>query len=192
MCSTSSSDRDVHAIIARDDGTADGERFATIAVTGKSGCARPMTPRFFRAALLLLLFAARVQGADVIAAVRLADDERVASTLVGDVKALAAIYSDEMYYAHSSGKLDTKASQLAGIADGTYKYTKFDYQDRTFNAVAPGIVLMKGKAIVGMTRRSGEKILLDLNYLGIWRLEQGKWRFLAWQASRNTPATVTP
>jgi hypothetical protein len=179
-------------MIACDDGAAGGERFPDDCSHGKIRSARPMTPRLFRGALFLFVFAARVQGADVIAAVRLADDERVAATLAGDVKALAAIYSDEMYYAHSSGKLDTKASQLAGIADGTYKYTKFDYQDRTFNAVAPGIVLMKGKAIVGLTRRSGEKILLDLNYLGIWRLEQGKWRFLAWQASRNTPATVTP
>jgi hypothetical protein len=151
-----------------------------------------MTLRFFRGALLLLIFSASVQGADVIAAVRLADDARVAATLAGDLKALAAIYSDEMYYAHSSGKLDTKASQLAGIGDGTYKYTRFDYQDRAFTAIAPDIVLMKGKAIVGLTRQSGEKILLDLNYLGIWRLEQGKWRFLAWQAARQTPATVVP
>ena len=151
-----------------------------------------MTPLLFRSALLLLLFAARAHAADVIADVRRADDARVAATLAGDVKALAAIYSDEMYYAHSSGKLDTKASQIAGIADGTYHYTRFDYHDRPFTAVAAGIVLMKGKAKVGLTRRSGEKILLDLNYLGIWRLEQGKWRFLAWQASRKTPATVVP
>lgn len=151
-----------------------------------------MTPGFLRGALLLLLFAARVQAADVMAAVRQVDDARVTATLARDIKALAAIYSDEMYYAHSSGKLDTKASQLAGIADGTYHYTKFDYHERTFSAVAPGIVLMKGKALVGLTRPSGEKIVLDLNYLGIWRLEQGKWRFLAWQAARNTPATVVP
>jgi hypothetical protein len=145
-----------------------------------------------RSAVILLLFATSLRAADVIADVRRTDDERVAATLARDLKTLGAIYSDEMYYAHSSGKLDTKASQLEGIANGTYKYTRFDYQDRTFSTIAPGVVLMKGKAIVGLTRQSGEKILLDLNYLGIWRLEQGTWKFFAWQASRNTPATVVP
>jgi hypothetical protein len=145
-----------------------------------------------RCGAILLIFAVSLRAADVIAVVRRADDERVAATLAGDLKTLGAIYSDEMYYAHSSGKLDTKASQLEGIANGTYKYTRFDYQGRTFNAVAPDIVLMKGKATVGLTRLSGEKILLDLNYLGIWRLEQGKWKFLAWQAARNAPPTVVP
>lgn len=145
-----------------------------------------------RCAVMLLIFAASLRAADVIAAVRLADDERVAATLACDLKALGAIYSDELYYAHSSGKLDTKTSQLEGIANGTYKYTKFDYQDRTFSTIAPGVVMMKGRAIVGLTRLSGEKIVLDLNYLGVWRLEKGKWRFLAWQAARNIPATVVP
>ena len=151
-----------------------------------------MKPLVVRCVVILFLFAASLRAADVIAAVRRADDERVVATLAGDLKALGAIYSDEMYYAHSSGQLDTKASQLEGIANGTYKYTRFDYQDRTFSAVAPGIVLMKGKATVGLTRRSGEKILLDLSYLGIWRLEQGKWKFLAWQAARNVPVTIVP
>ena len=141
---------------------------------------------------VLFLCAGSLGAADVIAAVRRADDERVAATLARDLKTLGAIYSDEMYYAHSSGKLDTKASQLEGIANGTYNYTRFDYRDRTFGAIAPGIVLMTGRALVGLTRPSGEKILLDLNYLGVWRLEQGTWRFLAWQAARNAPATVVP
>jgi hypothetical protein len=151
-----------------------------------------MKPVLCRYVALLFIVGGSLRAEDVIAAVRLADDARVAATLAGDLKTLGAIYSDEMYYAHSSGKLDTKVSQLEGIGNGTYKYTRFDYQDRTFSAIAPGVVLMKGKAVVGLTRPSDEKILLDLNYLGVWRLEQGRWRFLAWQAARNTPVTVVP
>ena len=153
---------------------------------------KPLRPLF---ALILLLCTVSVRAADldkVIAAVRLADDARIAATLAGDIGALKAVYSDEMYYAHSSGKLDSKTSQLEGIATGTYKYTKFDYKERTFIPIAPTVVLMKGAAMVGLTRLNGEKILLDLNYLGVWRLEGGKWKFMAWQASRNVPATVVP
>ena len=28
---------------------------------------------------------------------------------------------------------------------------------------------------------------LHLNFLGVWRLENGTWRFLAWQANRLHP-----
>ena len=28
----------------------------------------------------------------------------------------------------------------------------------------------------------------DLNFLAVWREENGKWRFLAWQSCRNPPA----
>ena len=154
-----------------------------------------MNPLLRLVALVLLLSAVSVPAADldrVITAVRLADDERVAATVAGDINALKAIYSDEMYYAHSSGKLDSKTSQLEGIATGVYKYTKFDYKERTFIPIAPTVVLMKGAALLALTRLSGEKILLDINYLGVWRLEDGKWKFMAWQASRNVPATVVP
>jgi hypothetical protein len=154
-----------------------------------------MKPLFSYLSAILLMSAVSARAADldkVITAVRLADDERVAATLACNIDTLKAIYSDEMYYAHSSGKLDSKASQLDGIATGLYKYTKFDYKERTFTPIAPTVVLMKGKADLALTRLSGEKIILDLNYLGVWRLESGKWRFLAWQASRNVPATVIP
>ena len=154
-----------------------------------------MNPLLRLSALILLLAAVRIHAADrdnVITAVRLADEARVAATLAGDLNALKAIYSDEMYYAHSSGKIDSKASQLEGIATGAYKYTKFDYKERSFIPIAPTVVLMKGAALLALTRLNGEKILLDINYLGVWRLEEGKWKFVAWQASRNVPVTVVP
>jgi hypothetical protein len=154
-----------------------------------------MNPLLRLFVLILLLAAVSIRAADldkVITAVRRADDARVAATLACDLGALKAIYADDMYYAHSSGKIDSKTSQLEGIATGLYKYTKFDYKERVFIPIAPTVVLMKGAALLALTRLSGEKILLDINYLGVWRLEDGKWKFMAWQAARNVPATVVP
>jgi hypothetical protein len=45
---------------------------------------------------------------------------------------------------------------------------------------------MAGRVLV-QTRTAG----LDLNFLAIWRLEKGAWRFVAWQ-SANNPAPATP
>ena len=144
--------------------------------------------------LAVLPFLTLLRGADdkIIAAVRAADDERVAATKAGDAARLQASYSDDLHYAHSSGKVDTKASQIQGITTGGNRYDSFEYKDRTFVPAAPGIVLMKGRVLVHMSnKQSGQKTTNDLNYLAVWREEKGKWRFLAWQSCKN-PEPATP
>ena len=139
---------------------------------------------------VLVSFLSVVRGADdkLKAALEKADDERIAATKAADRAKLEAIYSDALHYAHSSGKVDTKASQIQGILTSTSSYENFDYKERTFIPAGPGIVLMKGRVHVHMRiKASGEKVMNDINYLAVWREENGKWRFLAWQASRNTP-----
>jgi hypothetical protein len=133
--------------------------------------------------------AARDQ-ARLIAAVTAADDARCAATKAGDRARLAASYSDDLHYAHSSGKIDTKASQLDGVINGANAYENFEYKDRTFVPAGPGIVLMKGRVLVHMKQKStGQKTVNDINYLAVWREENGQWRFLAWQACKNLPPT---
>ena len=141
---------------------------------------------------LSALFTTAIHAADekLIAAVRAADDERIAATQARDATRLAAIYSDALHYAHSSGKVDTKASQIKGIATGASKYEKFEHKERTFTPAGPGIVLMKGRVLIHMSGANGE-VVNDLNYLAVWREEQGKWRFMAWQSCKN-PAPEFP
>ena len=141
----------------------------------------------------LLPFAAAAADDAKLAAVTAADDERCAATKAGDRARLAASYSDDLYYAHSSGKIDNKASQLDGVLNGSNVYENFDYKDRTFIPAGPGIVLMKGRVLVHMKNKTnGQKTMNDINYLSVWREENGKWRFLAWQACKNaSPAAPT-
>ncbi len=60
-----------------------------------------------RLLLLLALVAGPLAAAEdkVIAAVRAADGERLAATLAADPARLDAILSDELRYAHSSGRV---------------------------------------------------------------------------------------
>jgi ketosteroid isomerase-like protein len=139
---------------------------------------------------LLTLFAVTAHAADdrIIAAVRAADDARVAATRAGDRAGLAAIYADGLHYAHSNGKVDNKASQLQGVIEGANRYDSFEYKERTFVPAGPGVVLMKGRVLIHMTNKtSGQKTTNDLNYLAVWREENGKWRFFAWQSCKNPP-----
>jgi ketosteroid isomerase-like protein len=134
-----------------------------------------------------------LRGADdkLIAAVRAADDERIAATIAGDAARLQAVYSDDLHYAHSNGKIDTKASQIKGLTTGGNRYESFEHKSRTFVPAAPGIVLMKGHMLMHLTnKQSGQKTTNDLNYLAVWREEKGKWRFLAWQSCKNPEPTA--
>jgi hypothetical protein len=143
---------------------------------------------------LLALFAVAAHAAEdkIIAAVRAADDERIAATKARDRARLEASYSDDLHYAHSNGRIDTKVSQLQGVTGGTNRYDEFEHKERIFTPVAPGVVLMRGHVLVHMSNATtGEKRTNDLNYLAVWREEKGKWRFLAWQSCPNPAPAAT-
>ena len=127
----------------------------------------------------------------VISAVTAADDERMAAMKAGDAARLNAIFSDELRYAHSNGAVDNKSAFVDSLVTGKTVYENFEYKDRTILPAAPGIALMSGRVLVKV--RAGEqKLSVDLNYLAVWREENGKWRFLAWQSSRNPVPDPVP
>lgn len=149
--------------------------------------------------LLLALAIAPLRAADLpaktmvddklIAAVTAADNERVAASMAADRSRLEAILSDELHYAHSSGKVDTKASYVDSIVSHRSVYSSYDYQTRTFLPAGPGVVLMFGRALIN-AGTPAQTNLLDLNFLAMWREENGRWRFLAWQSCKNPPPPV--
>jgi hypothetical protein len=120
------------------------------------------------------------------AALAAADAERVAATKSGDREKLAAILSDDLRYAHSSGTVDTKQSFIDSLTSGRTKYLGIDYEERAFTFPAPGIALMTGRARLRVANASGENDML-LSFLSVWREEQGRWRFLAWQSAKLPP-----
>jgi hypothetical protein len=124
----------------------------------------------------------------VIAAVRAADDARLAATIAADPNRMNAIYSKDLRYAHSSGKVDTKAAFIAALVSKEAIYYSYDYQERKFVPAAPGIVLMNGRVLLNVFT-AGQRVDLDLRFLAVWREEQGVWRMMAWQSNRP-PAAV--
>ncbi len=154
----------------------------------------PLVSRTF----VLMVVAARLHAADSSATfsyesrdagfadVRAADEERVAASMTRDRTRLEAVLSDQLRYAHSNGHVDSKESYLDAIMTGRSVYESYDYQTREFKVIAPGVVLMTGRVIIGL---GGDKqpAPIDLNFLAVWREEGGRWRFLAWQSSRNPP-----
>lgn len=137
--------------------------------------------------LFLLLLACPLFAADE-AKLRAADDERVAAIIAGDRARLTAILSDELHYAHSSGSVDDKAKLIEAVASKQTKYVSIDYSERKFTFPAPGFALMTGRSHVKI-ERADTKIDMKLSFLGVWREENGQWRFLAWQSCKLPEAT---
>lgn len=138
--------------------------------------------------LALLLARVTLTAAGDPAVWRAADDARVAAMISADPARLAAVFSDDLLYVHSNGRPDTKATFTAALTSGKSKYNAITYEQREFREVAPGLVLMNGRCrvLLGQSKPYTE---LTLGFLAAYRLEQGKWRFLAWQSARlNEPA----
>ncbi|MCB1241970.1 MAG: nuclear transport factor 2 family protein [Verrucomicrobiales bacterium] len=141
-------------------------------------------------ALLLLasVTLTRADTASQLTAVQAADDARVAAMRKPTQENLGAIFSDELRYSHSTGAVDTKASFTAALTQGKSKYLSVEYEERNFTFPAPGIALMSGRAKFNIELETGP-IAPTLAFLAVWRLEEGKWRFLAWQSCKlPTPA----
>lgn len=135
--------------------------------------------------LLALLLNLTVHAAEhpELARVTAADDARVAAMLAPAREKLDAVLSPELRYAHSNGQVDTKAALIASLTDGSAKYSKYAYQERTFTFPAPGVALMAGRFDVKAVVK-GNAAESTISFLAVWRLEQGEWKFLAWQSCK--------
>ena len=140
--------------------------------------------------LALALLCSSLCAADEakLTAVTAADDARVAAMLTPSQAALDGVLSDDLRYAHSNGKVDTKASLTASLLGGEAKYVSYRYTERAFKFPAPDVALMSGRLEV-QAKVDGVAMTTGISYLAVWRLEKGQWKFLAWQSCKIPPAT---
>ncbi|HTQ32127.1 MAG TPA: nuclear transport factor 2 family protein [Opitutaceae bacterium] len=135
----------------------------------------------------LALTALRAETDPVLDAVRKADDERAAAIIAADPARLGAIFSDDLRYAHAVGKVDNKASYTETLVSGATKYFSIEYVRRDFKQVEPNIVLMTGRCHIKSADRGKEPSTSLFGFLAVYRLEDGAWRFLAWQSTKLAP-----
>ena len=121
-----------------------------------------------------------------LSAVIAADEARVTAFKTASAEKLAAVLSDELHYAHSTGVVDTKQSLTGALTSGKTKYLGFDYERREFSFPAPNIALMTGRVRVRVTS-AGTPMDNLLSFLAVWQLEGDQWRFLSWQSCKLPP-----
>ena len=136
----------------------------------------------------LLPFAAAAADDAKLAAVTAADDARVAAMLTPNQATLDKVLSDDLRYAHSNGKVDTKASLTASLLGGEAKYLSYKYTERAFRFPDPDVAVMAGRLEV-QAKVDGVSMTTGISYLAVWRLENGRWKFFAWQSCKIPPST---
>lgn len=126
----------------------------------------------------------------VIAALR-ADKARIAAMMAGDGGALAELMSDQLRFAHSDGRVESKADYVKNLTAGDTAYSDVRTSELETTQVSPDVVVVLGKQ--EMRKRLGPTWSdITLRYLAVWRNESGTWRMIAWQSARPTGISSVP
>ena len=109
-------------------------------------------------------------------------NHRISALLKNDFAALDALLDDSLLYAHSSGRVDTKASFLDSLRSGQLKYVAASLDDlrvRIYGSTA----LVTGRSRMTV-ESAGQQRHLDLRFLDVYVHRNDRWRQVSWQSTR--------
>ena len=133
-------------------------------------------------ALALAAAAPALRAADARDDVRTAETRRFAAMSAGDLDTLASFLADDLTYTHSSGRVENKKEYLDSLRAGRLKYL----------SIAPEVtdVRVFGDAAVSTGRSAmkvsngGQESSFRIVFTDVWARRDGRWRMVAWQATR--------
>jgi len=140
----------------------------------------------------LLLMAALLSGACLAkdntreSSLRAAELARFAANVAADGPALEKLLDANLEYSHSNGKLDSRSSFIASLADGSLDYHGMepDIQSlRIFGDV--GVIRGFAKVRVSMRGTTSE---FTIGYTDIWLWKDGRWQMTEWRSARMPDA----
>jgi uncharacterized protein (TIGR02246 family) len=102
------------------------------------------------------------------------------AVIKADVATLDKLYTDDLTYTHSSGRVDTKASYIDSLKTGAAKYASIEREEVK--------VRFYGNAAI-VTCRSVIKVnnnTIPSRYIHVYVKQKGAWRMAAHQTTRLT------
>jgi len=112
------------------------------------------------------------------------EDARYEAMIRADGAALAATLAEEFLYYQPSGKTATKTSYIELTASGAvkiYKAERYDVKIHIYGDVATVMGSTRLDIQFGNDRRD-----VDLRYLNVWVLRDGRWQLAARQSAFKT------
>lgn len=110
------------------------------------------------------------------------ENSRVKAMVDADVNTLDKLLCEELYYGHTGGYIDTKASFLEKISTGVYSYKAIKTQVDEATVIGESALVLNGQLTIEVNA-AGENKVFHAIYLGVWKMEGVTWRFLSLQAA---------
>ncbi len=111
------------------------------------------------------------------------DASRMKAMVDGDVAKLKAILADELTYFHSSARVDTKDSLIAGMKSGATTFDSIvpsDVEARAYGST--GVVT--GTARFNVSTQNG-KLDFGVRFTDVWVQKGNSWQMVAWQSTKT-------
>jgi ketosteroid isomerase-like protein len=137
--------------------------------------------------LLLLLLSFQVLCFSQTAAEReVAETEkrRFQAMVDKDFAVLEQIIGEDLYYLHSNGTTDTKATFIGGMRDGSRSYENITIEDLKVRVYHKNTAILNGACTYHRTGEDGQPNNLRLLYTNVYVKRNNKWQMVSWQSQR--------
>ncbi len=110
------------------------------------------------------------------------DRQRMSAMARQDIAALKTLLADELVYTHSSARVDSKQSLIAGMESGTTVYRSVEPSDVKAQDLGDAVVLA-GIARIQVTS-NGKPNAFSVRFTDVYANKGGRWEMVAWQSTR--------
>jgi ketosteroid isomerase-like protein len=110
------------------------------------------------------------------------DRKRMNAMAQKDVATLREVLADDLVYTHSSARLDTKDSLIAGMESGATVYTAVEPSEVKAQDLGDAVVLT-GACRIGVMA-SGRPNSFRVRFTDVYANRGGRWQMVSWQSTR--------
>lgn len=110
------------------------------------------------------------------------DGKRMKAMAESDIATLNSLLADDLVYAHSTARLDTKESLIKGMESGTTKYLSVVPSDVKAQDCGDAVVLT-GVAQISVNS-NGTQLDFGVRFTDVYANRGGNWQMVTWQSTR--------
>ena len=110
------------------------------------------------------------------------DKKRMQAMAAKDIATLEAVLADDLIYAHSTARLDTKQSLIGNMVSGATVYTGVEPSDVKAQDLGDAVVLT-GTAQIKVVS-NGTPNAFGVRFMDVYARRNGRWQMVAWQSTK--------
>jgi ketosteroid isomerase-like protein len=110
------------------------------------------------------------------------DRKRMQAMAAKDIATLEKLLADDLVYAHSSARLDTKRSLIDAMKSGATVYTGIEPSDVKAQDLGDAVVLT-GIAQIKVVS-NGTPNAFGVRFTDVYAKRNGSWQMVTWQSTR--------